>query len=131
MTVVVAIIISCIQRVLLRKLFPTIFERTVSAIPFFQNQAQFCSITLLKKKKKNHIFTVVIWNFSLVLNLFWCEFNRKNKLISENLTFYLSSESIAVHCSVLAAFPGEFLKFSFLPLKSFCSNINYFFIQRC
>jgi len=59
MTAVVAIIISCIQRMLLRILLHTIFERTVSAIPFFQSKGQSCSIYLLEKKK-DRLLTVVI-----------------------------------------------------------------------
>lgn len=61
MTAVVAIIISCTQRMLLRKLAHTISERSVSAMPFFPKQrpvVQHCSSE--KKKEKDHFFTTVI-----------------------------------------------------------------------
>lgn len=109
MTAVVAVIL-CIQRMLLRKLFHTIFERIVSAIHFFQSKSHDTVLLFWgeKKEKKESPFLVfleiVIQNFSLIRNSFWCDFNRKNKthLVSKNLIFYFSSDFTAkFKCLVL------------------------------
>lgn len=109
MTAVIAVI-SCIQRMLLRKLFHTIFERIVSAMPVFPKQKpmiRYCFFGRKRKKKKCPFLAfleIVIQNFSLILNLFWCEFNRKNKthLVCKNVMFYFSSDFTArFKCLVL------------------------------
>lgn len=110
MTVVVAVI-SCLQRMLLRKLFHSIFERIVSAIPFFSKAKTNDTVLLFwEKKRKNGQFLpfleMVIQKFSLILNLFWCDFNRKNKthFVSKNQMFYFSSYFTAkFKCLVLLA----------------------------
>lgn len=72
MTAVVAVM-PCTQRMLLRKLFHTIFERIVSAIPFFSKAKASDTVLLLfwerRKKKKNKESPFIVF-FEIVIQLF-------------------------------------------------------------
>lgn len=91
------------------EIIPYYFWKDCQCNAFFSKAKANDTVLLFweKKKKKSPFLAfleIVIQNFSLILNLFWCEFNRKNKthLICKNVTFYFSSDFTArFKCLVL------------------------------